>query len=83
MVSVRISKDEVKDIVQQAKDGKMTYAELATKLDKIKKTQVSKNIETIRTKLNASKDCDIIAYRSQTKEGLDKIYKYFEDYGEV
>lgn len=56
---------------------------IATKLDKIKKTQVSKNIETIRTKLNASKDCDIIAYSSETKEGLDKIYKYFEDDGEV
>ena len=35
-------KDEVKDIVQQAKDGKMTYAELATKLDNINPEQIDK-----------------------------------------
>ena len=35
-------KDEVKDIIQQAKDGKMTYAELATKLDKINPEQIDK-----------------------------------------
>ena len=35
-------KDEVKDIVEQARDGKMTYAELATKLDKINPEQIDK-----------------------------------------
>ena len=35
-------KDEVKNIVQQAKDGKITYAELATKLDKINPEQIDK-----------------------------------------
>ncbi len=51
---------------------------IATKLDKIKKSQIDKNIKLIRTTLNASDDCVIIPYSSQTKEGLDKIYKYFE-----
>ena len=35
-------KDEVKNIVEQAKDGKMTYAELATKLDSINPEQIDK-----------------------------------------
>ena len=35
-------KDEVKDIVEKAKDGKMTYAELATKLDNINPEQIDK-----------------------------------------
>lgn len=51
---------------------------IATKLDKIKKTQVSKNIEIIRNKLNASSECTIIPYSSETKEGLEEIQKYFE-----
>ena len=33
-------KDEVKDIVEKAKDGNMTYAELATKLDSINPDQI-------------------------------------------
>ena len=35
-------KDEVNDIVEKAKDGKMTYAELATKLDNINPEQIDK-----------------------------------------
>ena len=35
-------KDEVKDILEKAKDGKMTYAELATKLDSINPEQIDK-----------------------------------------
>ena len=33
-------KDEVKEIVEKAKDGKMTYAELATQLDSINPDQI-------------------------------------------
>ena len=35
-------KDEVKDIVEKSKDGNMTYAELATKLDNINPEQIDK-----------------------------------------
>ena len=35
-------KDEVKDIVEKAKDGNMTYAELATKLDNINPDQIDR-----------------------------------------
>ena len=35
-------RDEVKDIVEKAKDGNMTYAELATKLDNINPDQIDK-----------------------------------------
>ena len=35
-------KDKVKEIVEKAKDGKMTYAELATKLDNINPEQIDK-----------------------------------------
>ena len=35
-------KDEVKDIVEKAKEGNMTYAELATQLDNINPDQIDK-----------------------------------------
>ena len=35
-------KDEVKELVEKAKDGNMTYAELATKLDNINPDQIDK-----------------------------------------
>ena len=38
-------KDEVKDIVEKAKDGNMTYAELATKLDSINPDQIDKVLD--------------------------------------
>ncbi|GFH89140.1 MAG: YihA family ribosome biogenesis GTP-binding protein [Lachnospiraceae bacterium] len=47
---------------------------IATKLDKLKKTQVQKNIKMIRTALNMDGDSILIPYSSLTKQGREEIY---------
>ncbi len=58
---------------------------IATKLDKIKKTQVQKHIKMIKTGLQVKKDAVVIPYSSMTKEGREEIYalldKYLEEEG--
>ncbi len=46
---------------------------VATKLDKIKKSEVSKNIEVIRNELGATKDCEIIPFSAEKKDGVKEF----------
>lgn len=51
---------------------------VATKCDKIKKTEIKKNVEILKTTLNASDDCIIIPFSSETKVGVNEILKEIE-----
>ena len=51
---------------------------IATKVDKIKKTEVDKNTKMIRDKLLATEDSLIIPFSATTKEGLKKINEIIE-----
>ncbi len=51
---------------------------IATKLDKIKRSQKDKNIKIIRQGLNASKDTVIIPFSAETKQGRDEILNLIE-----
>ncbi|KAB1440983.1 ribosome biogenesis GTP-binding protein YihA/YsxC [Candidatus Galacturonibacter soehngenii] len=53
---------------------------IATKLDKIKRSQVEKHIKMIRLGLNASKEAIIIPFSSETKQGRDEILELVESY---
>ncbi|MCD7835886.1 MAG: ribosome biogenesis GTP-binding protein YihA/YsxC [Lachnospiraceae bacterium] len=59
---------------------------IATKLDKIKKSQLQKQISLIRTALGAGADTIIIPFSAQTKQGREEIYELLdaviEEYGE-
>ena len=46
---------------------------IATKLDKIKKSEVNKNIEMIRNELGATIDCEIIPFSSENKNGVKEF----------
>lgn len=46
---------------------------IATKLDKIKRSQVAKNTKAIRTGLNMNKEDVLIPFSAQTKQGRDEI----------
>ncbi|MBQ0059391.1 MAG: YihA family ribosome biogenesis GTP-binding protein [Lachnospiraceae bacterium] len=48
---------------------------IATKKDKIKRSQVNKNLSIIRKTLNLSADVTMIPFSAQTKEGLEEIWK--------
>lgn len=53
---------------------------VATKLDKIKRSQVTKQVKAIRTGLGLGKDDILIPFSSQTKQGLDTLWQVVENY---
>lgn len=53
---------------------------IATKADKIKRSQLQKQVKIIREGLNAEKDTVIIPFSAQTKQGRDEIYALIDEY---
>lgn len=53
---------------------------IATKLDKIKRSQIEKQVKMIRTGLQAGKDTVIIPWSSMTKQGREEIYTLTDQY---
>ena len=53
---------------------------IATKLDKIKRSQIEKQVKMIRTGLQAGKDTVIIPWSSMTKHGREEIYTLMDQY---
>lgn len=51
---------------------------IATKLDKIKRSQLPKNLKIIRTKLEMSKEDIIFPYSALSKQGREEILSYIE-----
>lgn len=51
---------------------------IATKMDKIKRSQIDKQIKLIREGLGASKDTIIVPFSSQTKQGRDIIIDFMD-----
>ena len=52
---------------------------IATKLDKINRSQTLKNVKVIRTVLGADKDTTIIPFSAVTKQGSEEIWKIIEE----
>ena len=53
---------------------------IATKLDKIKRSQVQKHVKMIKTGLQAEADTIIIPYSSLSKQGREEIYELLDSY---
>lgn len=53
---------------------------IATKLDKINRSQKDKQVSIIRKKLNAPKELKIIPFSAQTKDGRDEIYGLIDSF---
>lgn len=51
---------------------------IATKLDKIKRSQVSGQIELIRSTLRVEEGCLVIPFSAQTKQGREEIYEILD-----
>ncbi len=52
---------------------------IATKLDKIKRSQLQKNIKIIRQKIQPAENTCIIPFSAVTKQGRDEIWELIED----
>lgn len=51
---------------------------IATKLDKINRSQIQKQLKLIRTVLEAEEDTVIIPFSAQTKQGREEIYEILD-----
>ena len=51
---------------------------IATKLDKINRSQVAKNVKIIKEKLKVGKDTTVIPFSASTKQGRDEIYEVID-----
>ena len=51
---------------------------IATKLDKLKRSQVQKNLKAIREGLQLKKGTTVISYSAETKQGRDEIWELIE-----
>lgn len=52
---------------------------IATKKDKINRSQLQKSINTIRTKLKVNSETPVIAFSALSKEGREEIWKVIEE----
>lgn len=53
---------------------------IATKLDKIKRSQTAKQVKLIRDTLGMGKDGVLIPFSAETKQGREEIWAYLEGY---
>lgn len=53
---------------------------IATKLDKIKRSQTEKQIKAVRTGLNLQKEDILIAVSSETKQGIENLWSAIDSY---
>lgn len=53
---------------------------IATKLDKIKRSQVAKQVKAVRTGLGLGKEDILIPFSSQTKQGLEELWALVDSY---
>lgn len=51
---------------------------IATKLDKIKRSQIQKQIKTVRTGLGIGADVTVILFSAETKQGREEIWTLIE-----
>ena len=53
---------------------------IATKLDKLKRSQIPKHVKAVRTGLGLEKDDILIPVSSQTKQGIQELWETIEQY---
>lgn len=53
---------------------------IATKLDKLKRSQKAKHVKAVRAGLGLKEDDILIPFSSQTKQGLDELWNTIEGY---
>ena len=53
---------------------------IATKLDKLKRSQVPKHIKAIKEGLNLVQGTPVFPYSALSKQGRDEIWEFIEEY---
>ena len=55
------------------------YHPIATKMDKLNRSQISKAVKTVKQGLEAEKDAVVIPFSAQTKQGREEIYDLIDN----
>ena len=55
---------------------------IATKLDKIKRSQIQKQVKAIKTGLGIGNETRVISFSAETKQGLEDIWNVIEELAE-
>ena len=58
----------------------LTPVVVATKSDKLKRSQIDKQIKNIRTVLNADKEVKILPFSAETRQGREELLALMEEY---
>ena len=58
----------------------LTPVVVATKADKLKRSQLAKQVKNIRTVLNAEKDITILPFSAETKQGREELLGIIEEF---
>ena len=58
----------------------LTPVEVATKADKLKRSQIDKQLKNIRTVLKTEKEIKVIPFSAETKQGREQILEIMEGY---
>lgn len=55
---------------------------IATKLDKLKRSQVQKNLKILREGLRLEKDVTVIPFSAETKQGREEIWELIDRFAD-
>lgn len=65
-------------MIEYARYHGMRIAVIATKMDKLKRNEVKKNLERIRVTLELSENEPLIPFSSEKRQGIDRVWREIE-----
>ena len=66
-------------MIEYARYHKMRLAVIATKVDKLKKSEVHKCLERIKTTLQLTAEEPLIPFSSEKRQGIDRVWQIIDD----
>lgn len=72
------SEDDI-TMIEYARYHHMRLAVIATKMDKLKRSEIQKCLDKIKTTLQLSDDEPLIPFSSEKKQGIDRVWQVIDD----
>lgn len=72
------SEDDI-TMIEYARYHHMRLAVIATKMDKLKRSEIQKCLDKIKTTLQLGKEEPLIPFSSEKKQGIDRVWQVIDD----
>ncbi|WP_294562740.1 ribosome biogenesis GTP-binding protein YihA/YsxC [uncultured Traorella sp.] len=72
------SEDDI-TMIEYARYHHMRLAVIATKMDKLKRSEIQKCLDKIKTTLQLSEEEPLIPFSSEKKQGIDRVWQVIDD----